>query len=84
MHDEEALYGFSGFMARTRGLMREHVRFWASIGFMLLAVGAIHFQEHMSPTIDRITNAAATGASKTLRVANGAMMSAALPFFIRS
>ena len=63
--------------------MRERLRALASIGFMLLAVGAIQFQEHMSPVLDRFADVCATQTAKTIRVANLAVMSAALPFFIR-
>ncbi len=76
-------YGFSGIWSHTRSFFRDGLRAFVSIGFVLIAVGAIQFQEHMSPTLDRLTGAAAAGAAKTLRVANLAVMSAALPFFIR-
>ena len=82
MRDDDGLFGFS-LWSHARLLMRERLRALASIGFILVAVGAIHFQEHMSPTLDRLASVATESAAKTLRVANLAVMSAALPFFLR-
>jgi hypothetical protein len=76
-------YGLAGLWSQLRYAARDNLRTLASIGFMLLAVGAIQFQENMSPTLGRITGFAVAGASKTFRVANQAVMSAALPFFLR-
>ena len=76
-------YGFAGIWSHTRSAVRDSIRAFVSIGFVLIAVGAIQFQEHMSPTLDRLVGVAAAGAAKTMRVANLAVMSAALPFFIR-
>jgi hypothetical protein len=76
-------YGFAGIWSHARSMAHNSLRAFASIGFVLIAVGAIQFQEHMSPTLDRLAGVAAAGAAKTIRVANLAVMSAALPFFIR-
>ena len=82
MHDDAI--NELGFWSSARAQFRERLRGFASIAFMLLAVGAIHFQEQMSPAFDRIGDAFATSASKTVRSANLALMSAALPFFLRA
>lgn len=71
------------FWSRTRLHLRRRLGALASIGFVLAAVGAIHFHEHMSPALDRVASIAAAGAAKTARVAQLAVMTATLPFFIR-
>lgn len=71
------------FWSAVRLLFRNHMRALASIGFMLVAVGAIHYEEHLSPTLGRFVDACTTQATKTARVAQLAWMSAALPFLIR-
>ena len=83
MRNEPDAFDDLTFWSRARLRFRARLGALASIGFVLAAVGAIQFHEHMSPALDRVAAVAAAGVTKTARVAQLAVMSAALPFFIR-
>ena len=83
MRDEPDAFDDLSLLSRLRLHLRRHFGALASIGFALVAVGAIQFHEHMSPALVRVSALAAAGAAKTVRAAHSAMTSAALPFVIR-
>ena len=80
---DDTLNEFGGVWSGMRSFARDRMSALASLGFMLLAVGAIQFQEQMSPVLGRLGDVWITQAAKTVRSANLALMSAALPFFLR-
>ena len=81
MRDDSIELG--GFWAELERFVHDRARAMASVVFVLIAVGSIQFHEQMSPALDRLAGGWAHAASKTLRNANLALMSAALPFFVR-
>lgn len=74
---------FGGFWSQAKALLRDQLRGLASMAFLVAAVFAIQFHERISPALDRLTADWAEGANNTIRTANLALMSAALPFFVR-
>lgn len=70
--------------AKVRAIAQDRWRELASIGFVLIAVASIHFQEHLSPFMDRVGIAWSDTTAKTLKSANLAWAAASLPFILRS
>ena len=74
---------FGGFWSQAQALLRNQLRGAASMVFLVAAVVAIQFHERVSPALDQLTHSWAENANNTIRTANLALMSAALPFFVR-